>query len=86
MAQMMGFDAIAASDEEQFFSQWTLREAIAKAADGSVLKSHPVEPKLTAACRQRGRVVNAEQFTALVDRLQPDAHLAVVLNLGSGAQ
>ena len=80
IAEFLGLDADARVDEQQFFSSWVLREAIAKATDNSVLTSHAVERQLTIACRVHGRAVAAGSFTAIVDTVSPDTHLAVVLN------
>jgi phosphopantetheinyl transferase len=80
MADFLELNADASVNEQQFFSSWALREAIAKATDDSVLAAHAREPELAAACREHGRVVNAGSLTAMVDRLSPDTHFAVVLN------
>lgn len=85
IAEFLDLDPGAMRDKQLFFSSWALREAIAKAADGSVLTSHVLEPKLAAACQKQGRVVNAGGFSAFVDVISPDAHLAVVLNNDSEA-
>ena len=49
---MLGsFHVYALLDEQQFFSSWVLREAIAKATNESVLTANSLEPELAAACR-----------------------------------
>ena len=80
IAEFLGLDADALLNEQQFFSSWVLREAIAKATNESVLTANSLEPELAAACREHGRVINAGCLTALVGKLAPRAHLAVVLN------
>lgn len=80
IAEFLGLDADALLGEQQFFSSWVLREAVAKAMNESVLTANSLEPELAAACREHGRVVNAGCLTALVGVLAPHAHLAVVLN------
>jgi phosphopantetheinyl transferase len=80
MAELLDMDDGASVDQRHFFSCWSLREAIAKATDSSVLTPHPIEPELARACREHGQIVSAGQFVALVDMMPPDAHLAVVLN------
>lgn len=79
IADYLEMDPSANADEQHFFSSWALREAMAKATGDSVLAAHPREPELAAACREHGRLVNAGSFTAMVDRMSPDAHFAVVL-------
>ena len=86
IAEFLDLDSDALRDKERFFSSWALREAIAKATDESVLTSHALEPQLAAACRTHGRVVNAGCFSAMVDIIAPDAHLAVVLKNAPEAQ
>lgn len=85
IGKMIGLDQAAANSQRRFFSSWALREAIAKATNGSVLEAHPVEASLVAACESTGRTVSAEHFTAMVRLMPPDAHLAVVLNQNKGA-
>ena len=80
IAEFLNLDEDARVDEQQFFSSWVLREAIAKATDNSVLTSHAAEPQLAAACREHGRAVTVGSFTAIVDTVSPDTHLAIVLN------
>ncbi len=80
MAKLLEMNDDASVDQRYFFSYWSLREAIAKATDSSLLTPHPVESELAHACREHGRVVSAGKFVALVDAMPPDAHLAVVLN------
>ena len=86
IAEFLDLDPDAMRDKRLFFSSWVLREAIAKAVDDSVLTPHVLEPELAAACRDHGRVVNAGHFSAFVDVISPDAHLAVVLNNDSEAR
>lgn len=85
MAEMIGLDRAAANSQQRFFSSWALREAIAKATSGSVLEAHAVEASLAAACGSTSRPVSADQFTAMVELMPPDAHLAVVINQNKGA-
>ncbi len=85
MAEMISLDVSAADSQQQFYSFWALREAIAKATNGSVLEAHPVEASLVAACGSTGRTVSAKHFTAMVRVMPPDAHLAVVLNQNTAA-
>jgi phosphopantetheinyl transferase len=80
MAELLNMNDGARVDHRHFFSSWSLREAIAKATDSSLLTPHPVEAELTDACRKHGQFVSAGKFVALVDVMPPDAHLAVVLN------
>ena len=80
IAELLDLGESAADDHEHFFPRWTLREAIAKATDTSLLTPHPVEADLLVACRQQGSIVNAGHFTAMVDVMEANAHLAVVLN------
>ena len=80
MAKILDFGEDASHSQQRFFSHWTLREAIAKATQGSVLTAHHIEAELASACKAEGQLVNAGEFTAMVDNISPDAHLAVVLN------
>lgn len=80
IAKFINLDAAAQVNEQQFLSYWVLRESIAKATNNSVLTSHAVEPQLAAACRNHGHAVAAGSFTAMVQKVSPDTHLAVVLN------
>jgi phosphopantetheinyl transferase len=86
IAEFLNLDPDAMRDKRLFFSSWTLREAIAKAADESMLTPHVLEPKLAVACQKHGQVVNAGPFSAFVDVILPNAHLAVVLNNDSEAR
>lgn len=79
MAEFLGLETNAASDAQHFFSCWTLREAITKATGGSLLMPHAIESELAAACDAQGNTVHVGSFTAMVDMMPPDAHLAVVL-------
>ena len=85
IAEFLDLDPDAMRDKQLFFSSWALREAIAKAVDGSVLTSHVLERELAAACQNYGRVVNAGHFSAFVDIISPNAHLAVALDNNSEA-
>jgi len=80
MAELMHLDAIAAVDQQHFFSCWTLREAIAKATNGSVLTPHALESGLMAACDRPGQMVYAGPLSAMIDVIHPDVHLAIVLD------
>jgi phosphopantetheinyl transferase len=83
IADFLSLNAIADFGPQQFFACWTLREAIAKATNGSVLTPHAVEPELAAACENPGELVRTGSFWAMVDVIQPDVHLAVALNSAS---
>jgi phosphopantetheinyl transferase len=86
MAEFLDLGKSAADDQQHFFSRWALREAIAKATDTSLLTPHAVEADLLTACTRQGRCVNAGRFTAMVDVVEANAHLAVVLNRGCESQ
>ena len=79
MADLLRLQGRAAIDQQYFFSCWTLREAIAKATNGSVLTPHVIEAELAAACTERGRFVSAGSFSAMVDVTRTNAHFAIVL-------
>jgi phosphopantetheinyl transferase len=83
IADFISLNSIAENSPQQFFACWTLREAIAKATNGSVLTPHALEPELTAACENPGELVRTGSLWAMVDVIQPDVHLAVALNSGS---
>ena len=70
---------MADNDDARFYACWTLREAIAKATNGSVLEPHASEVLLGAACETPNRAVSAGPLTAIIDKIA-DAHLAVVLH------
>jgi phosphopantetheinyl transferase len=86
IAEFLDLGESAADDQQHFFSRWTLREAIAKATDTSLLTPHAVEADLRSACRRQGSIVNAGPFTAMVDIVNANAHLAVVLNRDGESQ
>ena len=86
IAELLDMDEGARTDRREFFSSWSLREAIAKATGTSVLTPHPIELELTPACRKHGQVVASGPFAAMVDLISPDLYLAVVLNSSNEAQ
>lgn len=83
IADFLDLGKSAVDDQQHFFSRWTLREAIAKATDTSLLTPHAIEADLLTACRRQGSTVDAGGFTAMVDVVNANAHLAVVLNRDS---
>lgn len=62
-----------------FFDAWVLREAIAKATAGSLLTKHAIEAELVSACKQRGDVIRANDFAALVELVNPSVSFAAVI-------
>ena len=72
LAEMAQLIDLPATDEASFYAHWTLREAIAKCVDGSVLVPEPIEDDLLDAARHPGQLVRAGAFVALVAGAEVD--------------
>jgi phosphopantetheinyl transferase len=73
------FSSNNAGEEQEFFAEWTLREALTKASGSSLLHAHPAEPRLKRACAERGQCIRAGAYVAMVDEVFPGLHLAIVV-------
>lgn len=79
MPQIAEWLDIENTDDDVFFSHWTLRESMAKCVGGSVLQKDERESALLDAVQQPDELVHSGEFSALCGQLEGGIYYSLVL-------
>jgi len=78
--EIADFINLGASNNDEFWQRWTLREAIAKCVGGSVLVKEEIETSLSGALPAAGEWFLADGAAALCDQLDVGIYYSLVVN------